>query len=403
MDLSAKIQEHIRAAAAGPGGGSFYIYDTSVMHKKLQRLKTLLPAGVEVFYAMKANPHAAFLAAAKEGGAAGIEIASLGEGEQALKAGFSPNNLIFTGPGKSAEELNWCMQKQIRAVHIESLTEAHRLNAACQDSGSTQDILIRVNPNFHLESAQIKFSGDSSKMGIDVDIFRRVLKQIVEMPALNFRGLHIFAGTGVLNENDLLKNCELVFELAREIEQKHQGLVCEFIDFGGGFGVDYKQEGRELSVEAYSKGLDELIRRYGFAGRRFVLELGRYLAADSGWYCTEIVDIKISLGKTQVICRGGYNHFRRPAALDINHPIAIVPMNRPKVFDGQESAKQEKVFIGGPLCTTGDRLAGEDIYIDHAEIGDIAVFGLAGAYGLTMSHLEFLSHPHPPEIVVRAS
>jgi diaminopimelate decarboxylase len=366
-------------------------------------LKALLPAGVEVFYAMKANPHAAFLAAAKEGGAAGIEIASLGEGEQALKAGFSPHDLIFTGPGKSAEELIWCVQKQIRAVHIESLTEAHRLNSVCTDSGRTQDILIRVNPNFHLESAQVKFSGDSSKMGIDVEIFRRVLKQIIEMPSLNFRGLHVYAGSGVLKANDLLKNCELVFDLAQEIEEKHKGLVCEVIDFGGGFGVDYEEKGIELSVETYSKGLDELIRRSGFAGRTFILELGRYLASDSGWYCTEIVDIKISLGKTQVICRGGYNHFRRPAAMNINHPIAIVPMDRPKVFDGQESAKKEKVFIGGPLCTTADRLAGQDIYIDHAEIGDIAVFCLAGAYGLTMSHLEFLSHPHPPEIVIHSN
>src|SRR5262249_52461310 len=134
--------------------------------------------------------------------------------------------------------------------------------------------------------------------------------------------------------------------------------------------------------------------------RHFVIELGRYLAADSGWYCTEIIDIKDSLGRKQVICAGGSNHFRRPAALGFNHPLVVLPMNRPKVFEGQVAVQKEEVFIGGPLCNTADKLAAKDIYIEKAEIGDMAVFCLAGAYGLTMSHMEFLSHTRPREIVI---
>ena len=101
-----------------------------------------------------------------------------------------------------------------------------------------------------------------------------------------------------------------------------------------------------------------------------------------------------------MICAGGSHHFRRPAALGINHPVSIVAMDRPKIFAGQESVDDESVFIGGPLCNTADRLSARDVHVAHAEIGDMAVFELAGAYGYTMSHLDFLSHAHPPEIVI---
>ena len=143
-----------------------------------------------------------------------------------------------------------------------------------------------------------------------------------------------------------------------------------------------------------------MIDQFNFSDRHFVLELGRYLAADSGYFCSEIIDIKESRGKKQVVCAGGINHFRRPAALSINHPMCIVPNNHEPLFDGQEHVRQESVYFGGPLCTGADKLA-NDVYIESADVGDIAVFGLAGAYGLTMSNQAFLSHEPPQEIVIR--
>jgi diaminopimelate decarboxylase len=379
---------------------SFYLYDLAPMRAKIAKLKNLLPGDVSIYYAMKANPHAAFLGAAKQSGVAGIEIASLGEGERALAAGFAPGQLIFTGPGKSPEELRWSVQKRVRTVHLESLTEAYRLEAICAELGLTQDILVRVNPNFDIHGAQVKFSGDSSKMGIDQNAFAEILPRVLQFRHLNFLGLHVYAASGVLKVEDLIENCRRVFELAREIEAAHKNVTCKVIDFGGGFGVDYRESGADFSPETYADELKKLIAHFGFGGRSFILELGRYLAADSGWYCTEILDIKSSLGKKQVICAGGSHHFRRPVAIGINHPLAIVPMKRPRVFDKQDSVKDEMVFIGGPLCNTADRLAPNDVCIKQADIGDIAVFGLTGAYGLTMSHLEFLSHARPAEIVL---
>jgi diaminopimelate decarboxylase len=400
MIIPPSIAAAIRVRANKSGTRSFYIYDTAPMRAKIVHLKTAMPKGVEIFYAMKANPHSAFLDAAKQSGAAGIEIASLGEANAALAAGFTPHHLIFTGPGKSPEELEWSVKNGVRTVHLESLTEAHRLHAICRALGKKQDVLLRVNPNFHIHGAQASFSGDPNKLGLDERKLHDHLPKILAMDHLNFLGLHVYAASGVLKVGDLLKNCELVFALAREIESTYANARCGIIDFGGGFGVDYLETGADFSPDAYAEGLRKLIPQFGFADRTFVLELGRYLVADGGWYCTEILDIKDSLGKKQVICAGGANHFRRPAALNINHPLMIVPMQRPPVFDGQEKVSREKTFIGGPLCSTADKLSAHDIYIEEAHIGDIAVFGLAGAYGLTMSHIEFLGHPRPEEVVL---
>jgi len=346
MKIPACVETKIRALADNGSTLNCYIYDTSVMRKKIDQLTRIMPHGVGIFYAMKANPHPAFLAAAHEGGVKGIEIASLGEAHKAVAAGFKGSQLIYTGPGKSPEELRWSVENDIRTIHIESLFEAYRLDSICAELDHVQDVLLRINADFDIHEAQTTFSGGSKKFGVDEEKLDAVLPRILALPYLNFRGLHVYAASGVLNVADL-----------------------------------------------------KLIDKYDFSGRMFFLELGRYLAADSGWFCTEIIDIKESRGKKQVICAGGINHFRRPAALAINHPLAIVRMDRPQLFDEQESVRTESVYFGGPLCTGADKLA-NNVQVAAADIGDIAVFGYAGAYGLSMSNIEFLSHVRPDEVLV---
>ncbi len=399
MRIPKHVENKLRQLADEGTTLNCYIYDTAPMREKIAFLSDIMPAGVDIYYAMKANPHAAFLAAAREADAKGIEIASLGEAEKAVATGFSAAQLIYTGPGKTEEELRWGVTQGIRTIHIESLTEAHRLNAICAAAGKTQDILLRINADFDIHEAQTTFSGGSKKFGIDEEKLAHALPLIAALPGLNFRGLHVYAASGVLNVQDLLKNCELVFGMARNIETTYPDMHCDIIDFGGGFGIDYLETGHDFDPQAWAHGLKRLIDAYDFNGRSFFLELGRYLAADSGWFCTEIIDIKESRGKKQVVCAGGINHFRRPAALAINHPLAIVRRQKSALFPEQEAVRKESVYFGGPLCTGADKLA-NDVYVEAADVGDIAVFGYAGAYGLSMSNIEFLSHARPAEIVL---
>jgi len=398
MNIHPKVEHQLRQMAQ-QGTVNCYLYILDAMKQNFDILSNRLPLQVDLFYAMKANPHPAFLQMAKSSGATGIEIASLGEAERAVSAGFLPDQLIYTGPGKHPEELEWCVAKGVRTVHVESLVEAYRLQQICQKRGVDQDILLRINANFDIHDAQTTFSGGSRKFGVDEECIPTLLPQLLSLNRLHFRGLHVYAASGVLNVNDLLQNCRLVFTMAKEVERVFPDVGCDIIDFGGGFGVDYLEEGRGFDVTAYGDGLRRMISDFGFENRRFVLELGRYLAAECGWFCSEILDIKTSRGKKQVICAGGINHFRRPAALAINHPLAIVSMGKRPLFDGQESVCRESVYFGGPLCTGADKLA-NNVMIASAAVGDIAVFGLAGAYGLSMSNIEFLSHDRPQEIVL---
>jgi len=397
MKLDQRL-ESILIQRAEHGTLNCYLYEPARMQQRLHRLADVLPSQLDIFYAMKANPHSAFLQAARDGGAAGIEIASLGEAQRAVAAGFAPSQLIYTGPGKRIEELAWCVQQGVRTVHLESMVEAHRLNNICQSTGKQQDILLRVNADFDIHDAQTTFSGGSRKFGIDEELLPQVVPQLLALDGLRLRGLHVYAASGVLKVDDLLQNCRLVFNMARDLEQRFPQLRCDTIDFGGGFGIDYLETGVDFDPSAYGEGLRQMIDAFGLQDRRFVLELGRYLAANCGWFCTEILDIKTSRGKKQVICAGGINHFRRPAALAINHPLAIVRRHRAPLFEGQEFIDHEAVYFGGPLCTGADKLA-NDVWVETAEVGDIAVFGLAGAYGLSMSNIEFLSHERPEEII----
>lgn len=377
---------------------SFYLYELSPMRQKIANLRAALPQNIEIYYAMKANPHEEFIKAALKAGVKGIEIASLGEGQKAIAAGCLPRNIIFTGPGKSPEELIWSVKNNIRTIHLESLLEAYRLNQICQQLGKKQDVLLRINPNFHIHGAQANFSGDSSKLGIDEGQVFDILPQILKLPNLNFLGLHVYAASGVLNLSDLLKNCQMVFDLTKAIESKFQNVHCQIIDFGGGFGIDYEELNRDFDPAVYAREIQKLITTYQLADRTFVLELGRYLTADSGYYCTEILDIKDSLGIKQVICAGGAHHFRRPVALGLNHPTEVVNLHTKLFYPSQISVKNEKVYLGGPLCNTADKLAPNPVYLKDAQVGDYIVIGLAGAYGYSMSHLEFLSHFKPAEI-----
>ena len=116
------------------------------------------------------------------------------------------------------------------------------------------DVLLRINANFDIHDAQTTFSGGSKKFGIDEEKLDEALPQILALEHLNFRGLHVYAASGVLNVGDLLKNCELVFDLTKKIEATYAGVNCDIIDFGGGFGVDYLETGSDFDPQAYADG-----------------------------------------------------------------------------------------------------------------------------------------------------
>lgn len=372
----------------------FYLYDLNDVHFKLDIIKRYASSNVSVYYAMKANNHVEILNdIKKDSDIKGVEIASVGELEIAQNF-FNPSQIIYTGPGKTLYELEQSLLSKIRFLSVESITEAYRINdLATKLNLSKVNILVRINPNYVIRNSLKKMGGSSSKMGIDEDTIISSLKKINKLNLINVIGFHVFAASGILLYSDLLDYVDYIFNLISKIE-KYFDKRYDIVDFGGGIGVDYSGKGNIFDIKSFFENLAKLVNLYGFKDKELVLELGRFIIAESGYYITQIVDIKESKGKKHIILSGGTNHVR----LIRKHPIYVIPLNAREMYRGQPSVRNEFVQIEGPLCF-GEDYIDEDIFIARAEIGDLAVISHVGAYGYNVASLEFLCHAKPYQYI----
>jgi diaminopimelate decarboxylase len=375
----------------------FYMYDADDIEEKLSLIAER-PSNVSFYYAMKANSNQDILRLIRSSpSATGLEIASCGELKKAQRL-FSPEEIIYTGPGKTPYELELAVQAGIRLINVESEVEAARLERIGSALGKNIDVLIRVNTNYHIDEAITNMAGESTKMGIDQDKIVPALKRIASNSHLNIRGVHVFSASGVLDAGSLISYVGEIFRLVNRLEED-TGLQLGIIDFGGGFGVDYSGEDRQFDSRYYFSELERMIDRNKMSSKEMILELGRFVVGESGYYVAEIIDIKNSKGKKHIVAAGGVNHLRLPSASGINQPVYIVGRDVSAIIENQCAVHDEVVDIGGPLCFSEDKLA-HDVYVAHAEIGNLVVVAQAGAYGYSVSSLELLSHPLPPEYLL---
>lgn len=371
-------------------GTPLYIYDLSVVERKYRMVKEALE-GFDVFYSMKANPNMHIIKRLMSLGA-GVEIASAGELFLARKAGVSPSDIIFAGPGKTDTELREAVISGIYAVNVESIGELRRLEEIADELQKDVSVALRINTQGTAASAPEKMVGGPSKFGFDEE---SVVSQLnsVSLSRCRIVGIHVYTGSGVLVAAELIANFERALRLACTLS-KEIGFPLRFIDFGGGFGVPYAESDEELDLAAYAAGvrqvLDEVSASFDLSGTRLAFELGRYLVAESGIYLTKVIDVKESRGSTYVITDGGMNHNIRPAFMKTTHPTAIAT-----ALD----STGRPATVAGPLCTPIDVMA-TGVEIGDAGVGDLVAVFNSGAYGYSMSMLHFLSHPLPAEVVI---
>ncbi len=378
-----------------------YIYDLEEITNRINEIEKNKLPNVSLYYAMKANPNKEVLAhVLKHSGIAGIEIASTGELHTAQSVGLSNmNKVLFTGPGKTPVELEEAVRSNIRYINVESVVEAIRINEiASRLNIDKVNILLRININYFLDGASEYMAGMSTKMGIDQSRFEEDYKYISNLEHINICGFHVFAADGVLDHEILLKYADFVFKFV-EYAQTIVGKVS-VIDFGGGFGIDYTKANRKFNTKEYFKSLGKIVEKYNFEDKEIILELGKYIVGSAGYYATRIIDIKDCKGMKHIVTAGGVNHMRLPIATDRKHPVYIIHMNEPKLYNGQLSVSKEKVDIEGPLCMTEDKISWDE-YIEEANIGDIVVLTQSGAYCYSASTLWFLSHELPLEIIIK--
>lgn len=375
-----------------------YFYCLNQISENIEALKSK-SVNLEVFYAMKANNHPEIMQrVVSNKHITGIEIASLGELEQALKY-TSPDKIIFTGPGKTEKELYYAIKNEIKYINIESVVEAQRINKIAKDLNQNKvNVLLRINLDYCIENADEKMSGCSTKMGIDQREIINAIEIIKGLQNINISGVHVFAASGVLDNKLLLESNRYIFDLVKALEENCD-IQFECIDLGGGIGIDYTDNCKEFDVLVYLKKLNQMIGEYDYENKKIIMELGTYIVGNAGYYTAEIIDIKNVKNKKHIVLAGGVNHMGLPLEMQRKHPVYLLHRNKERLYNEQPVVENEICDISGPLCMVSDMLCWDE-YIDKAEIGDIVVFHQSGAYCYGEGMVNFLSHELPNIIIV---
>ncbi|MGW5158826.1 type III PLP-dependent enzyme [Nonomuraea wenchangensis] len=347
------IPDRVREAAAALPAPA-YVYDLPGLDAHAAAVRRAL-AGVELYYAVKANPDAELLRVLA-GHVDGFEVSS--GGEYAHVTGLFPAMPVaLGGPGKTDAELRLPHHR----LHVESPNELRRLRA----TGLPADVLLRINPDLPVEGAALTMSGP---FGMDEAGVAECLPLFGGR--LRLRGLHAHLASG-LDAPQLLRLA------AALLDTEH-----EEVNLGGGMAVPYAEPGRRFDWAAYGAGLRALA-----GGRRLRIEPGRALTAYCGYYVTRVVDVRRVRGQAYAILLGGTHHLRTPVTKGHDQPFEVLPTGAgPGVTD-------EPVTLAGQLCTPKDVFA--RAVPASLRIGDTVVFAMAGAYAWNISHHDFLMHPKP--------
>ena len=379
-------------------GTPLFVYSADVVDRTWALLRRTFPPRFRVSYSVKANPNVALVKRFVSNGC-GLEAASSGEIAVARAAGCPSEEILFAGPGKTDAELEHALRERIGEIHVESLNEAMRISMIAGRLGLKAPVALRVNPVADAQGGAMRMGGKPAPFGIDEEQLGEVVDKVMSDPALDLRGLHLFAGTQILNHEVLLRQYRKGIELARAVAQQVSRPLAT-LDFGGGLGIPYFPAERQLDMGALQVGLRGLVEEAeddpALRDTSFVIEPGRYLVGEAGIYVTRVVDVKVSRGKTFVIVDGGMNHHLAASGnlgqvIKRSFPIAILN----KIGRGGG----EPTEVVGPLCTPLDTL-GRDVHLPAAEVNDLVGIFQSGAYGLTASPIHFLSHPTPAEVLV---
>jgi diaminopimelate decarboxylase len=379
-------------------GTPMFVYDRGIIDEKWNLLRDALPPPFSICYSVKANPNQTILKHFLSKGA-GLEVASAGEFCQALHAGCPPDKIIFAGPGKTESELELVLGKGIGEIHLESVREAERVSAIAQKLGLHARVAVRVNPSGEAEGGAMRMGGRPAAFGIDEETLDEVLDRVISLKNLEFRGIHLFTGTQILDfqilVNQYRKGLEVALRVATRLKRS-----LHTLDFGGGLGTPYFPHEQQLDTQKLKTELsllfDSVPSEPLFSGTHFMVEPGRYLVGEAGVYVTRVIDLKVSRGKKFLILDGGMHHHLAASGnlgqtIKRNYPVAVL--------NKLDEPAEETFEVSGPLCTPLDVLARGAI-LPRIEIGDLVGVFQSGAYGRSASPLGFLSHPAPPEIWV---
>ena len=379
-------------------GTPLFAYDAGVMRRNYRNLRRVVSGFAEVYYSIKANPNPAVASLFVEEGA-GLEIASGAEFLRARAAGCAPERVLFAGPAKNPDELALTIEAGIGEIHLESFEEIEHVGRIATKLGRRLPVAVRVNPVAAARGGAMQMGGRPAPFGFDEENLEEVLAAVDAHPLLRMHGVHVFAGTQILDAGVLLDQWSHSISIASRVAQQ-LGRPLKTLDLGGGLGIPYYAGDKSLDLGAVARGVPALRTAMDaeplLRGARVILEPGRFLAGSAGVYLMSVRAVKVSRGTRFVVCDGGMHHHLAASGnlgQVVKRDYPIIAASRLGDTDCSPS------HVVGPLCTPLDSL-GRNTKLPRLHEGDLVAVLQSGAYGLTASPSGFLSHPTPAEVLV---
>ncbi len=376
------------AEIAASVGTPFYVYSTATLLRHFRLFDEALE-GVDhlVCYAMKAASNQAILRTLAQAGA-GMDVVSQGEYLRARAAGVPGERIVFSGVGKTAEEIRVALTGGIRQFNVESEPEMEVLSAVAQELGVVAPITVRVNPDVDAKThAKIATGKSENKFGIPISRAPQVYAHAAALPGIEVVGIDVHIGSQLTDLEPFRQAYRKVAELTGRL--RAEGHDIRRLDLGGGLGIPYTRsnEAPPLPVEYGAMIKEEL----GHLGCEIEIEPGRLIAGNAGLLVSRVIYLKEGEGRDFLILDAAMNDLIRPAMYDAHHDIDPVIEPEPGV--------ETRVYdIVGPVCETGDTFARQRA-MPPVGPGDLVAFRSAGAYGAVMSS-EYNTRPLIPEVLV---
>ncbi len=361
----------------------FYIYsENQITFNFLKFANTFRKTNPLICFAAKSNSNSNILGILGRLGA-GADVVSGGELLKALKAGIKPNKIVFSGVGKTEEELKIALNKRILLINCESESEAKLVNNLAKKLKKKVSIGFRLNPNVDAKTHKNISTGKAeNKFGLSIKNFKIFLKTINSFKNIKLDALSVHIGSQILNDAPFRKTLNVMSKLIKELK-----LNLKYVDLGGGFGINYTDKEKPINLNKYSKLVHNFAKKLKC---RIIFEPGRSIIGNTGLLISKIQFIKKGTNKNFIILDAGMNDFMRPALYEAFHKI--IPISK------KSSRMKDKIEFVGPICESTCKFG---VYKNYPKVNenDFVAITNVGAYGSSLSS-NYNTRPLIAEILI---
>lgn len=375
-------------AIAAEFGTPLYVYSAAAITANYQAMKAVFAGpNKQIHYAMKANSNLAILKLMQTLGAA-VDIVSIGEFERALAAGFTPQQMVFSGVGKTRDELQQAMAADIGQINAESQAEVETIIALAKQNGHKPAVALRINPDIKAGGhAKISTGSSDTKFGIAGHLASDIYIQMAESGVIRPAGLAVHIGSQIMDCSGFIAAWKYMLQLADRLVA--DGYAVPGLDLGGGIGIDYAT-GETADLNAFGEAITSVFENRGY---HLAIEPGRSMVAEAGCLISQVINVKTTEDKRFVIVDGAMNDLIRPTLYEAFH--RITPLTSPP---STTLSNMLPADIVGPVCETGDYL-GLKRDLPKVAANDLIAVMSAGAYGAAMRS-NYNTRPMAAEVMV---